>query len=73
MDCFITRTASYLPGLAVENDQIQQYLGSLDGEAEIKDTVLSMNGILRRHYAQDQYQQRTHDVYDLGAEAVQNC
>lgn len=73
MHCYITRTASYLPGPAVENDCIQQYLGSLDGEAEIKETVLSMNGILRRHYAQDQQQQRTQDVYDLGAQAVQNC
>ena len=73
MHCYITRTASYLPGPAVENDDIQQYLGSLDGEAEIKDTVLSMNGIVRRHYAQDEQQQRTHDVYDLGAQAVQDC
>ena len=73
MHCYITRTASYLPGPAVENDDIQQYLGLLDGEAEIKDTVLSMNGIVRRHYAQDEQQQRTHDVYDLGAQAVQDC
>jgi 3-oxoacyl-[acyl-carrier-protein] synthase-3 len=73
MHCYITRTTSYLPGPAVGNDQIQQYLGSLDGEAEIKDTVLSMNGIVRRHYAQDEQQQQTHDVYDLGAQAVQNC
>ena len=73
MHCYITRAASYLPGPAVENDDMQLHLGSLDGEAEVRDTVLSMNGIVRRHYAQDEQQQRTHDVYDLGAHAAQTC
>ena len=73
MPCFITRAASYLPGPPVENDEIHRYIGSLDGESETKDKVLSMNGIVRRHYAQDQQQQKTHDVYELGRRAVQAC
>jgi len=32
-----------------------------------------MNGIVRRHYAQDEQQQQTHDVYELGSRAVQAC
>ncbi len=73
MDCFITRTASYLPGPPVENEDIQRYLGALDGEAETMDKVLAMNGIVRRHYAQDEQQRQTHDVYELGSRAVRNC
>jgi 3-oxoacyl-[acyl-carrier-protein] synthase-3 len=73
MHCYITRTASYLPGPPVENGEIGQFLGTLDGEAETKDKVLSMNGIVRRHYAQDGQQQPTHDVYELGTRAAQTC
>jgi len=37
MRCYITRAASFLPGPPVENDDIERYLGSLDGEAETKE------------------------------------
>lgn len=70
MPCFITQTASYLPGEAVGNDGIQRYLGVLEGESEVRSKILAMNGIRRRFYAQDERQVPTHDVYDLGAEAV---
>lgn len=73
MRCYITRTASYLPGPPVENDEIERHLGSLAGEAEVKEKILSMNGIVRRHYAQDDRQQPTHDLYELGAQAAENC
>ena len=73
MPCYITRTAAYLPGSPVENENIQLHLGSLDGEAETRDKVLTMNGIVRRHYAQDEQQQSTHDVYELGSRATQDC
>lgn len=73
MRCYITRTGSYLPGPAISNDEMDLYLGSLDGEAEVKEKILTMNGIVSRHYAQDQQQQATHDVYDLGTKAVANC
>ena len=73
MNCFITRTGSYLPGPAVENSKIQSYLGSVEGDDEVRDLVLSMNGITQRHYAQDTQQKPTEDVYDLGANAVKAC
>ncbi len=73
MPCYITRCGSFLPGLPVENNRIHDYLGLLDGEDEIEQRVLAMNGIVRRHYAQDVQQQATHDVYDLATEAVREC
>lgn len=73
MTCYITRTGSFLPGKAVENDAIPAYLGSMEGDAEVMAQVLAMNGIVRRHYAQDLQQQATHDVYELAREAVRAC
>ena len=73
MRCYITHTASYLPGPARENHEINRFLGSLEGEAEVKERVLAMNGIVSRHYAQDSHQQPTHDVYELGARAAVAC
>lgn len=71
--CYINRTASYLPGPAVNNDDIQLHLGSLEGEAEVRESVLSMNGIVRRYYAQDREQNRTHDLYELATNAGAMC
>ena len=73
MNCFITQTGSFLPGSPVSNDEIEKYLGSIDGEEEVKKTVLKMNGIVSRYYAQDDQQQPTFDVYQLACEAIQNC
>lgn len=62
-----------MPGSPVENDTIEDYLGSLDGESDVKRQVLAMNGITRRHYAQDKRQLPTMDVYELAAAAVRDC
>ncbi|MCH2205005.1 MAG: hypothetical protein MK132_03925 [Lentisphaerales bacterium] len=69
-DCYITKTASFLPGTTIENDSIEKYLGSLDGESTVRDQVLSMNGIKKRYYAQDKQQKQTYDLYDLAAKAA---
>lgn len=73
MSCYITRTSSFLPGPAIANNEIEQHLGTLPDEAETKATVLAMNGIQTRHYAQDENQQPTHDVYELAYQAIVNC
>lgn len=73
MPCYITQTGSFLPGLPVENDDIDRFLGTLDGESDVKRQVLAMNGIVSRHYAQDASQTPTHDVYQLATIAIENC
>lgn len=73
MPCFITATGSFLPGSPVGNDRIREYLGSLEGESEVGQSVLAMNGIVSRHYAQDEQQRPTHDVYDLATRSAQVC
>lgn len=73
MPCYITYTGSFLPGPPVENEDIERFLGTLEGESDVKRQVLAMNGILRRHYAQDHSQQPTHDVYQLATQAIEDC
>lgn len=69
--CYLTRTSSYLPGPTIGNDEMELYLGQIEGEEEVKRSVLRMNGITGRHYAQDNRQRATDDVYGLAANAVQ--
>lgn len=73
MECFITATGSYLPGEPVDNGRISDFLGRLDGETDVAQGVLAMNGIVQRHYAQDERQRPTEDVYDLACHAAQAC
>ncbi len=71
--CYITSTGSYLPGEAVDNESISQYLGNLMGEGRVRKKILSANGIEKRHYALDKKQNATHSLYELAAEAVRDC
>ncbi|HIG84719.1 MAG TPA: hypothetical protein EYG40_06075 [Verrucomicrobia bacterium] len=73
MNCYITGTGGYLPGDAINNEDISKYIGKLEGESEIKEKILRMNGIKQRHYALDRHQDPTHDVYELAALAVEDC
>ena len=72
-DCYITSTGSYLPGEPVNNKSINQYLGNVIGEAQVRQKVLAANGIQTRHYALDKKQNATHSIYELAAEAVRDC
>lgn len=71
--CYITSTGSYLPGEAVDNENISQYLGKVIGEGKVRKKILSANGIEKRHYALDKKQNATHSLYELAAEAVRDC
>ncbi|MAT15316.1 MAG: hypothetical protein CMJ46_08610, partial [Planctomyces sp.] len=73
MDCYLTQTAAWLPGDAVENDQIDRYLGTIASEELVRDTVLAMNGIKRRHYAQNEHQEATEDIYSMATRAAELC
>lgn len=73
MNCYLTRTGTYLPGPAIANEAIADYLGTFDGEEETRTKILRMNGILTRHYALDTNQDATHDLYELGTAAALDC
>lgn len=69
-DCYVTSTGQFLPGDPVGNESIQRFLGTLDGEEDVKEKVLRMNGIKSRHYAQDEQQQASESVYSMATHAV---
>ena len=72
-DCYITSTGSYLPGEAVDNESINQYLGHVIGEGRVQKRILAVNGIQTRYYALDKKQNATHTLYELASEAVRDC
>ncbi|MEZ4631382.1 MAG: beta-ketoacyl synthase N-terminal-like domain-containing protein [Deinococcales bacterium] len=72
-DCYITRTGSFLPGKAIDNEGIGRYLGKMLGEAKVRQKILKANGIKSRHYALDEQQNITHSTYELAAKAVEDC
>ena len=73
MDCYITSTGSFLPGLPVTNKEMPDYMGELDGEKATRSKILRMNGIRSRYYALDKQQNPTCDIYQMGVNAAVDC
>ena len=71
-NAYITNVASYLPGAAVSNDEMEARLGIVGGKpSRARRPVLRSNGIVSRHYAIDPATGlRTHTNAALAAEAV---
>ncbi len=72
MSSYITAVASFLPGLPVNDDQLDAVLGPVDGRAaKTRTMVLKNNGIRRRYYALDPATGTlTHTNAQLAAAAV---
>ncbi len=72
MNAYITAVSAFLPGKAVDNDDIDQYLGKTDRvSARTRRMILASNGIKTRYYAIDPQSGRaTHTNAQLAAEAV---
>ncbi len=65
---FITRTAAFLPGAAINNEAMDRYIGSISKiSSRIKRKILAENGIQSRHYAIDQDGRSLHSVTSMGA------
>lgn len=72
-DVFITKTSIYLPNEAVQNQDMEKYLGQIKGKSsKSKEIVLRNNGIQQRYYALDQDGNSTHTNAELTALAVRN-
>ena len=71
MDVYITKAARFLPNEPVENDEMEKYLGMIDGKpSKARRIVLRRNGIKQRYYALDQNGQVTHTNAQMAANAV---
>lgn len=70
-DVFINRLHPYLPNSPVNNDEMEDYLGLIEGKSSrVKRIVLKQNGINTRYYALNKKQEITHTNAELAANAI---
>ena len=71
MDVFITKAAKFLPNEPVDNDDMEKFLGKVDGKpSKARKMVLRRNGIKQRYYALDKEGNVTHTNVEMAAQAV---
>ncbi len=70
-EVYVTRVAKCLPNHPVTNDQMEAYLGMIDGKpSRARRIILRSNEIRTRYYALDQQGQTTHTNAAMTAQAV---
>lgn len=68
---YLNRIASFLPNSPISNDEMELYLGLVNGKASrVKPIILRQNGIKTRYYALTKDQQITHTNVDLAKCAI---
>ena len=68
---YITKLSKYLPNKPIDNDQMEEKLGKIDGEAsKARRIVLRNNRIKTRYYAIDDNGKITHNNAQLVSEAI---
>lgn len=68
---YITELAKFLPNNPVSNDEMEEYLGMIDGRpSKARRIVLRNNGIINRYYALEKGGNPTHNNAELAAEAI---
>nr|MBD3622749.1 3-oxoacyl-ACP synthase [Sunxiuqinia sp.] len=68
---FITSVSKFLPNAPVSNDDMERYLGLINGKpSRVKRIVLKQNGIRSRYYALDKNQKMTHTNAELAFRSI---
>lgn len=72
-EVYINKAASFLPNEVVENDQMEAYLGFVNGQpSKSRAIVLRNNGIKKRYYALEKGGKMTHNNAQMTALAIRN-
>lgn len=72
-EVYITNTSLFVPNNPVSNDEMEEYLGYINGKpSKSKKIVLRNNGIRTRYYALEKGGKITHTNAQMAAEAVRN-
>lgn len=70
-EVYINRISGFLPNEVIESDEMEDYLGYIDGrKSKSKRIILNRNGIKKRYYAIDKEQNTTHTNAEMVSEAV---
>lgn len=68
---YINNTSAFFPNNPVSNDEMEEYLGYINGKpSKSKKIVLRNNGITNRYYALDKNGKSTHTNAEMTAQAV---
>lgn len=68
---YITKTSSYLPNEKVTNEEMEDYLGMVNGKpSKARRIVLRNNGIMERYYALDKNGNATHQNAEMASLAI---
>lgn len=68
---YITKAAVFFPNEPVSNDEMEQYLGKINGKPSLaRRIVLGKNGIKNRYYALDKEGHVTHTNVQIAANAI---
>ena len=71
---YITAAGKFLPGKPVGNDEIEDYLGRINGkDSRTKERILKQNGIQYRYYALDKNQKAQFSLAEMTSLAIQDC
>jgi len=71
-EVFITRSAKFLPNSPISNDEMEEYLGMIDGvPSKGKGLTLRNNGIKTRYYSIDKKGNSTHSNAQMTALAIE--
>lgn len=71
---FITSSGVFLPNSAINNEEMEAYLGKIAGkESTLKNRILKQNGIKNRFYAIDKNQESTHSNAEMASLAIQHA
>jgi 3-oxoacyl-[acyl-carrier-protein] synthase III len=74
MKVFITSSGHFLPGPAIDNEQIEPLLGLVHGKpSRLKRRILQSNGIQTRHYAMDANHNTFISNSAMAARAAEQC
>ncbi|MEG1723743.1 MAG: StlD/DarB family beta-ketosynthase [Bacteroidales bacterium] len=72
-DVFITRLSHYLPNASICNEEMEDYLGMIEGvPSRVRSIVLRQNGIKNRYYALTKNQTPTHTNAEMAVCAIRN-
>ena len=72
--CYINQIGKFLPGKPVTNEEMELYLGMIDGvPSRVRQKVLKQNKIETRYYALDKNQNTTYSNANMAAAAVRDA
>lgn len=71
---YINSIGKFLPGNPISNDQMEEYLGKVNGRAsKVRNRILKSNGIQQRYYALDRNQNTTYLNSQMAANAIRDA